>query len=259
MKNQQHIELCMKNMMEANPDLIVFPERWWYHDFNDINPEAIENSYIQQKSIIINLSRKYSVPIVSGALWEYEKAKNIFQINSYYVNSIGEIIAKQPKIHLYGKERKYFHPGSELSVIYDERLNLKFAMLICFDLNISNSLAHQAVINGADLLLNPVLIWKEGVENWNIYLKARALENRVPIVASNSLVKYGDRIVPGLSKSISFHPGSPSPVLLREETLSSSQNWAVHLIDLEFPRKIRKIRLAENQNLSKISIKQITC
>ena len=94
--------------------------------------------------------------------------------------------------------------------------------------------------------------------NWDIYLKARALENRVPVVACNTYGKYLRRNFLGESKIISFIKGNITPSKLKiSEGPSGSSGFIFDDIDLDFPRELRSIRLNEKIDKNKIIVKKI--
>lgn len=254
LENLRQIERIFKKLMEERPEIIVFPERWFYIDMANITKENVRKSSQKQLKFCQSLAKTYSLPLVTGAIWTYCEDIQEFQSVAYYINEKGDIAAQQPKIQLYGLERKYLFPGNYVQIIEDSHLDLKFSILICFDLNISNDLARIVSLNGAEIIFNPVLIMKEGNLNWNYYIHTRALENRIPIVACNSIASFSDRQYSGQSKFISFKPGAASPVTLITKEIPISENWAVSDINLQFPNEIRELRLNERHNLEKLKI-----
>jgi predicted amidohydrolase len=111
-------------------------------------------------------------------------------------------------------------------------------------------------VNGAEMIFTPTLIRDTGLENWDVYLKARALENRVPIAACNSVFELPDRKFLGKSKIISFLPGSESPINLKVKEASETPEILRDEIDLDFPNKIRNKRLEEAIDHTTIKIIQ---
>lgn len=114
-----------------------------------------------------------------------------------------------------------------------------------------------AVENGADVLFSPTQIRQEGMYNWNIYLQARALENRVPVVACNSVGTYLKRRFLGNSKIISFVENFISPSKLKVVEGPKDSGFVFDDINLIYPRKLRKIRLNEKIEKSKINVKLV--
>jgi predicted amidohydrolase len=177
-------------------------------------------------------------------------------ITCYFFDEHGDEIGRQEKIHLYAYEQEQFEPGKELKIFKLNQL-CNFAILICFDMAFFET-PRLAIENGADILFSPTQIREDGMNNWEIYLKARALENRVPVVACNSFGSYLRRKFIGNSKIISFHKGiiSPSKLKIVQGPINSS-GFIFDNIDLTFPKKMRKIRLGEKVDKNKINVKII--
>ena len=116
-----------------------------------------------------------------------------------------------------------------------------------------------AVENGARILFSPTQIREEGLSNWEIYLKARALENRVPVVACNTLGRFFKRMFTGKSKIISFEEKYISPSKLNVlEAPENSPGYICTQIDLSFSDKIRKLRFDEVLKKEMIKVSTVT-
>ena len=230
------------------------PERWvpFSKDFTQNLQKQRGSDY----HFIKTLAKDYNIKILSGAIWEKRNNSKKPMITCYYFDNNGEEIGRQDKIHLYAYEREYFEPGKELSLFKLDSSHL-FSVLICFDMAFFET-PRLAVENGADILFSPTQIRDDGMENWEVYLKARALENRVPIVACNTFGKYRKRKFLGNSKIISFHKGKISPSKLKiVEGPKDSSGFVFDIIDLDFPSKLRKIRLKEQIEKNRIKVKII--
>ena len=111
----------------------------------------------------------------------------------------------------------------------------------------------------AEILFSPTQIRDMGLNNWDIYLKARALENRIPVVASNTYGEFFKRKFSGKSKIISFVPEHYSPSLLRViEAPYSSNGYIYDEINIEFANKLRKQRLGEKIEKTDIKVNIIS-
>jgi predicted amidohydrolase len=259
-KCYQHVESLIKQVLEVNhkPDLICLPERWVPLDLKDLE-KNLQDERGEDYSQIKNLARKYHINILSGAIWEkrYDEIDNKNFITCYFFNSEGEEIGRQDKIHLYTYELKYFQPGKHLKLFKFGKYY--FSILICFDMAFYET-PRLAAESGADLLISPTQIREEGLYNWNIYLQARALENRIPVMASNTkgIIKMQEiRKFLGKSKIISFKEGpmTPSKLIVKEAPLNAG--YVYDDINLEFPKKLRKIRLKEKIKKSSITTQKI--
>ncbi|MHA1294512.1 MAG: carbon-nitrogen hydrolase family protein [Promethearchaeota archaeon] len=251
---QSYLEVkkVTKSLIEKgnHPDIVCLPERW-VPFLKDI-PKNFQKERGEHYSFIKNLAKEYNINLLSGAIWEKRGEQNKPSITCYYINQNGEEIGRQDKIHLYSYEKKHFKSGTELNLF--KLKDIYFSVLICFDMAFFET-PRLAAENGADILFSPTQIREEGMKNWKIYLQARALENRIPIVACNTLGNFNDRIFPGNSKILSFIKGSYSPSKLKiVEAPINSSGFAYDEIDLKFPKKLRKIRFAEKIDISKIKI-----
>jgi len=255
-----HLEALIKELLEEHkkPDIICLPERWV-----PLNLDIEKNFQLERGPdylFIKELAKKYKINILSGAIWEkrIEKQDEKNYITCYFFDSKGEEIGRQDKIHLYTYELKYFQPGKELKIFKFK--NYSFAILICFDMAFYET-PRLAAENGADLLISPTQIREEGLYNWNIYLQARALENRIPVMACNTVgtIKLQNiRKFLGKSKIISFENGAitPSKLIIKEGPPNSG--YIYDNIDLIFPRKLRKYRLKEKIDEKNIKILKLS-
>jgi len=237
------IERLIKDLMRDFDycDIICLPERWvpFTNDFSENLQEERGKDY----KFIKMLAKEYTINIISGGIWEKRKNSTKPRITSYFFNHYGDEMGRQDKIHLYSYEQNNFEPAKELRIF--KLKDYFFSILICFDMAFFET-PRLAVDNGADILFSPTQIREEGMENWDIYLKARALENRIPVVGCNTLANFFKRKFIGQSKIISFIEGyvSPSKLKLVEAPIESS-GFAYDEINLKFPQKIRKLRFKE--------------
>lgn len=255
-KCYSQIELLLQQLLKKyqNCEIVCLPERWvpYFRDPANNIQEERGNDY----NFIKNLAKEFNIKILSGAIWEKRNNSKKPVITCYFFDESGEEIGRQEKIHLYAIEQEQFKPGKELK-IFKLNQSCNIAILICFDMAFFET-PRLAVENGANLLFSPTQIREEGMNNWEIYLKARALENRVPIAACNTFGNYLNRKFIGNSKIISFYQGSASPSKLKIiEGPKDSSGFIYDDVDLTFPNKIRKIRLGEVVDKNKINIKII--
>ncbi|MCP4763852.1 MAG: carbon-nitrogen hydrolase family protein [archaeon] len=260
-KMNKNVSRLIQLSSENEPDLIILPERW--RPLPDIFNEDI-NKFIQKErgedyQLIKNLSKKYSVSIISGGIWENRSNGNKNDekpyITSYYFNE-GEEVGRQDKLHLYSFEPKVFQPGKVLNIFTHPENNTKFCVLICFDIAFYET-PRLSVENGAELLISPTLINDNGLYNWKIYLQARALENRVPVAACNPIGDFFGRHFSGKCKIITFKTGHESPSTLKIKELEANrEDILTERINFRFPNKIRKKRLKEKIDIENIIIKK---
>lgn len=180
------IQTYKKKYVEALPliqeafdngsDLVVLPEKWVPPtDENFVKGDR--HPFLAQ---ISQLLTSHSSAIVTGALYEKDKAKNY--ITSYVYGPGGELLGKARKLHLFGSEKQGFSTGNEL-FSFDYK-NIKIGVAICYDLDFPEP-ARFFALKGCDLLAVPAKILEEGFGPWMIYVQARVLENRLPLAFAN--------------------------------------------------------------------------
>jgi len=242
-KSYSEVEKILNSLIKHhnNCDIICLPERW----ISPINEKELNVQKERGSSykFIKNLAKEYGIGIISGALWEKRKDTIKPRITSYFFDNNGDEINRQDKIHLYSYEKLNFEPGKELVIFSFKKIS--FTILICFDMAFFET-PRLSAENGADLLFSPTQISVDGMLNWKTYLKTRALENRIPIVACNTFGTIIKRKFPGNSKIISFEKDYISPSKLRViEGPIDTSGYIYDEIDLAFPKKLRKLRFKE--------------
>lgn len=112
------------------------------------------------------------------------------EINGKFYNTAkiiynGEIVHSQPKHKLFtfGFEDKYFTSGEEENIKIITIGELKFAILICFEIRFIDLWKR---IQGADIILIPALWGKLRKEQFESITKALAIINQAFVVASDS-------------------------------------------------------------------------
>ena len=115
----------------------------------------------------------------------YEREVDVY-LTSPTFSPDGVMISNQRKVHLYRREKKKAKPGSTFTPF--RGANFAAGTLVCHDVVFPES-ARTLALSGAEVLLNPSLIVAPGMEPWEVYVTARALENRVPLVAPNAVRK----------------------------------------------------------------------
>jgi len=146
------------------------------------------------------LAREFGIWIVAGA--DFTRREGRTFIESVVFDPAGDEVGRQLKTHLFGLEKKVAKPGSEFR-IFDLGDGHRFGITICHDL-VYPEVARMFALRGADLIFAPAMIGQDGIGPWHLYLQARSLENRIPIVSPNVLMpprfRGGSRILTLTSK-----------------------------------------------------------
>jgi omega-amidase len=210
--------------------IVCLPELWY---------TRVVRNFEKEFKVIIDAAREYGFTIIPGAY--KEKICGDTYVSCPVVTPDGSILGRQHKIHLFGHQRKTLKPGSKIEVF--EIGKLKFSVPICYDL-VFPEIARSAVRAGAELLFFPSKIPKTGIDPWHLYLQVRALENRIPIVASNVCggLFGGRSMIVDLEYDKSTDIATPKIKIgasIREQIIFAD-------LDLRRSRKIRQRRFADS-------------
>jgi len=225
-KISQSLKLLGKN----DTDIVTLPEQWLKNNkISDFDKEF---------AAFKKIAKDYSMTIIPGAF--YERKKYRFVISSPIIGPKGEIIGTQEKIHPFDYEQKLVNPGREAKVF---QTNCKFGIIICYDMVFSN-VANSLVKKGAEVIFSPSRIVKRGIVPWQLYVQVRALENRVPILASNvENNRYG-------GKSIIVDLVEDDGVVIPKKEELKGEKSKTKEFDLRQYKKSRKIRFSDSRKFS---------
>ena len=169
-ENKKHVIEMLERALDHNPDVIVLPEMWnTGYALNELDGLADKDG-LDSQELLSHFARKYAVAIIGGSV-AIEKDGKFY--NTTY-----------SKAHLFGlmAEDQYMSAGSNESVF--ELDGVIAASVICYDIRFPEWVRTQ-MAQGAKVLF-VVAQWPEPrVQQWEILLKARAVENQAFVVAVN--------------------------------------------------------------------------
>jgi predicted amidohydrolase len=165
--------------LDSKTDLVVLPEAWIHPAPVTDLKGAVEHSE-RALAELRELAASLGCTIVGGAL--YLRYREGYAARVPVIDRSGEVLGYQEKVHPYREERRLLVRGESFNVF--EASGIRFGIMVCHDVVYPES-ARTLVLKGAELLLNPSRIRREGIEPWHVYLRARALENRVQVVGCN--------------------------------------------------------------------------
>ena len=172
-ENKKHVIEMLERALDDNPDVIVLPEMW---------------------------NTGYALNELDGLADKHEKDGKFYN-TTYVYNKSGDLINTYSKVHLFGlmAEDQYMSAGSNESVF--ELDGVIAASVICYDIRFPEWVRTQ-MAQGAKVLF-VVAQWPEPrVQQWEILLKARAVENQAFVVAVNRVGAGPDDIFSGHSMVI---------------------------------------------------------
>lgn len=170
---------------EEKPDTIVLPEMWnTGYALSELAHLADQNSE-PTKSFLSELAKSYQINIIGGSIGN-KKADGFFN-TSLVFNRAGELVNEYDKIHLVPMlhEHQYLTGGQEKAHIF-ELDGIKMGLIICYDLRFPE-LSRQLALDGAQVL-HIVAQWPDArKEHWTYLQTARAIENQLFVVSSNTV------------------------------------------------------------------------
>ncbi len=216
---QRAINLIKKaSSMEA--EIACLPEHWIHvKNFKEIIPHFIK------------AAKENKIAIITGGNYVEEKGKR--EIKSFLIDSEGEIIGEQNKVHLFKAEKEIAIPGEEYNVF--ELNNTKIAITICNDL-VYPEVVRILVLKGAEIIFAPSRIKDIGYEPWKLYVLTRALENRVHIASPNTFLPPSF-----LGKSIVVDFEIKEDVVIPKIFASAKEEEDILIADLD-PKKVEGFR-----------------
>ena len=188
-----------------------------------------------------SIAEEYGVVVVGGAF--YEKAKERIFLNSPVIGSNGEVIGRQPKVHLFRFEKKIARPGNDYKIFPVG--GFKIGVLVCYDVDFPE-VSRILALGGADLLMCPSRIVRQGVEPWHQYVTIRSLENRIAVVAPNV---YSPPLFTGESMIVSLKEDPKMKISHPRMRVFKAQREGIIVedIDLDLHARLRKERFADRR------------
>ncbi|MBS7622489.1 carbon-nitrogen hydrolase family protein [Candidatus Bathyarchaeota archaeon] len=231
-QHEDAVKCLVERAVAAGAEFLCFPEHWPTEETRDSVPGIIE--------LMRELARRYEVTIIPGGFFE-ELPEGTY-VTAPVVDPQGRILGRQKKIHLFGGERSRAKPGLDCEIFSIEHAN--FGVMICYDAAFPE-VARVLALKGADIVFAPSRITAAGVQPWHLYLSARCLENRLPIIAPNVVQhpRYvGHSIILGLKSE-------PESLVVYPDLLVGGETPDVLIsdIDIESARRLRISRLRERR------------
>ncbi|MEM0158699.1 MAG: carbon-nitrogen hydrolase family protein [Thermoplasmataceae archaeon] len=209
-------------------DFILFPEKWVLDELSERSSE-----FQELLNIFCKYSDAYGCVVLPGSFSLLDGGK---LFNTAPVIYRGSVLGFQEKISLFRSEVGKYTPGKEVRVFEG---NVKFSIAVCYDIDFPYY-SRIAAQKGADVILNPSLIQAKFHEMWHLYVLARSLENRIPIVSVNSLSE------PFGGNSVSTILVDNGDGVMIHADRAERMEIAVFRIDVGNMRELRRKRLMED-------------
>ncbi|MBP3507340.1 MAG: hypothetical protein J6K43_13180, partial [Lachnospiraceae bacterium] len=166
-------------LASADADMVIFCEQYatgWRPSVSAADAEAVKARWI-------SLAKEYHTCIVGSYQRPADdKPQNVMLV----VSPAGEVLAEYAKTHLFtpGGEDTAFSAGSE--TVFFEYGGMKFGCAVCFDLRFPE-LFREYLKMGAHCVIVQAAWPAARVADWELLLRARALENRGYVIGCNCI------------------------------------------------------------------------
>lgn len=161
---------------EAGADLLLLPEQF-ATGWSAAEPRA-------EPHILPNLCRtaaEHGIWVVGSCYEGYVRPRNM----TYAISPEGRVAAAYAKVHLFSPdgENRACTPGTAPATFVAG--GIRFALAICYDLRFSELFAHYAA-SGADCVLVPAAWPASRLAQWDLLMRARALEGEYYVAGANA-------------------------------------------------------------------------
>lgn len=181
-KNYERTANSLQKALDDHPDVIVLPEMWNTGYALDQLDELADENGERAKNFLSAFAKKHDVNIVGGSC--AVKHQGQFWNTAYDFDRKGQLINEYDKVHLFGliQEDRFIAPGnSESSFEID---GIKSSCVICYDIRFPEW--ERKLMSSGEKILFVSAQWPDvRIKQWEILLRARAIENQAFVVAAN--------------------------------------------------------------------------
>ncbi|MGJ3239298.1 MAG: carbon-nitrogen hydrolase family protein [Anaerolineae bacterium] len=220
-------------------DLIVFPELVTSGTelglrFTDV-AQRIPGPTV---NLIAQRANDFGIYIAFGMVSK-EKVESVLYNSAVLVGPDGELIETYNKIHLRGEERMAFREGYKMAVAETEIGNI--GLCLGYDLAFPE-VARSMTLEGADIICAMANWEASNIDEWRVYMRARAYENNVFMAGANrvgedvTLTFGGESMIVGPRGEILATLADETD----EETGAPQEGIAIARVDLDDVRKNRE-------------------
>lgn len=189
-------EQLIREAAGAGADTVVLPETWNSGYFpKERLADYCDRDGIRVKALMGALARELNVNIVAGSVSNV-KSDKIYN-TSYTFNRQGACVAEYDKTHLFTPmlEHHAYTPGDHLSVF--ELDGVKCGILICYDIRFPELTRTLTVNHKLDILFLSAQWPLKRLAHLQTLSRARAIENQMFVVCTNSCDKSTDTVFAG--------------------------------------------------------------
>jgi predicted amidohydrolase len=224
----------VKSAAEQGAKVVCFPEHWLL-EYREHGHLAVEQ--------LADAARDARICVVTGANYtpNAPPASPELRVRSHVIDQDGKRIGQQDKVHLYQSEKRVATPGNEFNVF--QSMIGRLGIMICYD-GMFPEAARTLALKGADVIFVPSRIGIGALDPWILYLRTRAMENRIPIVAPN--VFHPPRYVGGsVIVDLALHRDTKAVLPRIVASAGSGEKLAVADVDVKYARELRGQRFLD--------------
>ena len=198
--NFNHAVELVRQAAQMKPDVITLPETWNVGFFpKEKLAELSDPDGARVKSVFGPLAKELGINIIAGSVANLKNEK-IYN-TAYIFDRKGSLVADYDKTHLFTPmgEDNYFENGSR--VVQFELDGVRCGIVICYDIRFLE-LIRTLALKKIDVLF-VVAQWPDKrILHWNTFNRARAIENQMFVVCTNSCGLAGETRYGGSSALI---------------------------------------------------------
>ena len=172
---------------EQPVDLIVFPELVTTgYELGPRFPQLAQHVPGATSNLIAQRANELGIHVAFGMATKKEKVESVLYNTAVLVGPDGDVLHQHHKIHLRGEEQMLFRPGYQIREAQTGLGSdgLTVGMMVGWDLAFPET-ARSLVMRGAELLI-VLANWEEPhIDEYRVYLRARAYENAVFVASAN--------------------------------------------------------------------------
>ncbi|RLC67172.1 MAG: carbon-nitrogen hydrolase family protein [Chloroflexi bacterium] len=224
-------EFIARVATEQPVDLIVFPELITTgYEVGPRFPQLAQQIPGPTVNLIGQRASEFGVHVVFGMVSKKE-VESIIYNTAVLVGPDGDLVGQYHKVHLRGEEQIAFRPGYRIKALETELGTI--GVMIGWDLAFPE-VARSLTLEGAEVIVVCANWEHPHVDEWRVYLQARAYENAVFVAAANRVGEEPSYTFFGQSSII----GPRGKVYARVD--EPSEGYAVAHIDLDEVRQYRE-------------------
>ncbi len=233
-------DMVNKIASQQRVDLIVFPELVTSgYELGVRFTELAQRVPGPTVNLMAQRANEHGVYIAFGMVTK-EKVESVLYNSAVLVGPEGDLVDTYNKIHLRGEERMAFREGYKLPVVDVPDLGT-VGMMVGYDLAYPE-VARSMALDGAEILIT-IANWEAAnIDEWKTYVRARAYENSVYVIAANrvgedvTLTFGGESMIVGPRGQIYASMVDETD----PETGEPMEGFTVARVDLDTVRKFRE-------------------